>query len=308
MANIKGLSDFQDKDSDSENGDFNDYYAGGEKSGQLIRGAPDEEQQQQQQQQQPKWVHHPEHRQLALALSKKKADKGDKGKGAVESLFERAKELPGAERGTGDLPSTSGSFGGQGRTVAGGAAQPAGPTAHVVKFYRNNVFTLNDGPARAIDDPANQDFMDAVARGECPSEIDPGPSAEPVTVNLLRVEEDYVPPKYVAFSGSGRTLAAGPSTSAAPAPAAPAGEWEGVDESKPTTSLQLRLYDGERMVARFNHTHTLADVRRFIRASRPDMSAPYTLNTAFPPAPVKDEGATLEAAGLLNAVLIQRKA
>jgi hypothetical protein len=31
MANIKGLSDFQDKDSDSENGDFNDYYAGGEK-------------------------------------------------------------------------------------------------------------------------------------------------------------------------------------------------------------------------------------------------------------------------------------
>jgi UBX domain-containing protein 1 len=81
-----------------------------------------------------------------------------------------------------------------------------------------------------------------------------------------------------------------------------------VDESKPTTSLQLRLYDGERMVARFNHTHTLADVRRFIRASRPDMSAPYTLNTAFPPAPVKDEGATLEAAGLLNAVLIQRKA
>ena len=31
MANIKGLSDFQDKDSDSDAGDFNDYYAGGEK-------------------------------------------------------------------------------------------------------------------------------------------------------------------------------------------------------------------------------------------------------------------------------------
>jgi hypothetical protein len=34
----------------------------------------------------------------------------------------------------------------------------------VVKFYKNNVFTLDDGPARAIDDPANQEFMDAVAR------------------------------------------------------------------------------------------------------------------------------------------------
>ncbi|KAI8476447.1 MAG: ubiquitin-related domain-containing protein [Monoraphidium minutum] len=279
MANIKGLSDFQDKESDSDGGDFNDYYAGGEKSGQLIRGAPDE---------------------------KKKADKG---KGKVESLFERAKELPGAEQGSGDVPSTSG-FGGAGQTVAGGAAQPAAPQAHVVKFYRNGVFTLNDGPARAIDDPANQEFMDAVARGECPPEIDPGPTAEPVTVNLLRVEEDYVPPKYIAFGGSGRTLAAGggASTSAPPAPAASAGEWEGVDDGAPTTSLQLRLYDGERMVARFNHTHTIADVRRFIRASRPDMTAPYTLGTAFPPVPVADEGATLEAAGLLNAVLIQRKA
>jgi UBX domain-containing protein 1 len=116
--------------------------------------------------------------------------------------------------------------------------------------------------------------------------------------------------RYVAFGGSGRTLGGGgASSSAPPAPQQqPAGEWEGVDESKPTTSLQLRLYDGSRLVARFNHTHTLADVRRFVRASRPDMAAPYTLGTAFPPAPLTDEAATLEAAGLLNAVLIQRKA
>jgi UBX domain-containing protein 1 len=122
-----------------------------------------------------------------------------------------------------------------------------------------------------------------------------------------------LPPRYIAFGGSGRTLGGGSgggsaSTSAAAAPAQqPSGEWEGVDESKPTTSLQLRLYDGSRLVARFNNTHTLADVRRFIRASRPDMAAPYTLGTAFPPAPLTDEAATLEAAGLLNAVLIQRK-
>jgi UBX domain-containing protein 1 len=118
------------------------------------------------------------------------------------------------------------------------------------------------------------------------------------------------PQRYVAFGGSGRTLGGdGGAPSSAPAAAQqPAGEWEGVDDSKPTTSLQLRLYDGSRLVARFNHSHTIADVRRFIRASRPDMTAPFTLGTAFPPVPVADEGATLEAAGLLNAVLIQRKA
>jgi len=80
--------------------------------------------------------------------------------------------------------------------------------------------------------------------------------------------------RYVAFSGSGNTLGGEASTSSS-APAAPAAtgaaadcEWEGVDESKPTTSLQLRLVDGSRMVARFNTTHTVHDVRRFIHASR----------------------------------------
>lgn len=66
---------------------------------------------------------------------------------------------------------------------------------HVVKFYRNNVFTVDDGPPRGLDDPANLDFINAVSSGECPRELDPGDSDAPVTVNLLRAEEDYVPPK-----------------------------------------------------------------------------------------------------------------
>lgn len=39
--------------------------------------------------------------------------------------------------------------------------------------------------------------------------------------------------------------------------------WEGADESQPTTSIQLRLADGSRMVAKFNLTHTVADIRRW---------------------------------------------
>jgi UBX domain-containing protein 1 len=61
------------------------------------------------------------------------------------------------------------------------------------------------------------------------------------------------------------------------------------------------------MVAAMNHTHTVADIRRFIRASRPDMEGGYTLATGFPPAPIADENQSLEAAGLLNAVINQRK-
>jgi UBX domain-containing protein 1 len=59
-------------------------------------------------------------------------------------------------------------------------------------------------------------------------------------------------------------------------------------------------------VARFNLTHTVGDVRRFIRASRPDMPQSYNLITAFPQAQLKDDSATIGGAGLANAVIIQK--
>lgn len=193
------------------------------------------------------------------------------------------------------------------------------------------MFTVDEGPPRRVDDPANADFVDSIGRGECPSELDPGPGGAPVTVNLLRRDAEYSEPpkpKYVAFAGSGQTLAGGgggaggegASSSAtavqgAAAAAAAAsgdggGEWAGVDESAPTTSLQLRMADGSRLVARFNTTHTVADVRRFVRASRPDLAhQPYAFASGgFPPQPVTEEGKSLEALGLLNAVLVQRRA
>jgi UBX domain-containing protein 1 len=46
-----------------------------------------------------------------------------------------------------------------------------------------------------MDDPANLDFINSVGKGECPRELDPGDSETPVTVNLLRAEEEYVMPK-----------------------------------------------------------------------------------------------------------------
>jgi hypothetical protein len=38
-----------------------------------------------------------------------------------------------------------------------------------------------------------------------------------------------------------------------------------------------------------------------------DLQYPYSLTSGMPPAPIADEERTLEAAGLLNAVIIQRK-
>lgn len=191
-----------------------------------------------------------------------------------------------------------------------------------------------------------------------------------INVNLVRRDEDYTPParpRHRAFAGTAHRLtddAPGTSATAAPAPAPGSTAqvpWEGADRSLPTTSIQLRLADGSRMVAEFNLDHTVADIRRwgwggqgggaapasrrqgpelapvvhprrpprqhapsppnthmhthtlphwfmrrFIRASRPDMPAAYRLATAFPPKTLDDDAATIEAAGLANSVVVQK--
>ncbi|CAI5534927.1 unnamed protein product [Closterium sp. Naga37s-1] len=165
-------------------------------------------------------------------------------------------------------------------------------------------------------------------RGECPRELQSADPNEDVELNLLRNNSEWTPPpepKYVAFSGQGRTLGDAaaasdaqappqPPAAAAPAatgptnPQAPAGGLQ-VDESQPVTSIQVRLADGTRLVARFNHAHTVAHIRAFIDAARPGGSAGrrYSLQTmGFPPKRLEDESQTIAAAGLVNSVIVQR--
>ena len=60
-------------------------------------------------------------------------------------------------------------------------------------------------------------------------------------------------------------------------------------------------------VARLNLTHTVGDIRRFIRVSRPDLPTEYRLATAFPAAALEGDAATIEAAKLQNAVVMQKR-
>jgi UBX domain-containing protein 1 len=292
-----GAEDMEEEDDD----DTNDYFAGGEKSGQLVRGAP--------------------------------KDRGDD----VEGLFEKARQAGAIEGRPSDMqPHERGfqAFEGQPRTLAGGGVESPALAAggaqeehrHVtIAFYRNTIFTVDDGDPRRMDDPANMQFMKAIMEGRLPSELDPGDPNILMHVNLIRRDEEYEPPaqpKFKAFAGEGRKLCApagaGPSgigstqtaeqqsQQQAPAASSQGATWEGADHSKPRTSLQLRLADGSRVVADFNLEHTVGDIRRFIRAVRPDMPATYSLGTAFPPKQLQDDGVTLEAAGLANSVVIQK--
>jgi UBX domain-containing protein 1 len=301
-GNVRSLADLAGSSSGDD--DHNELYTGGAKSGQVVRGPPS-------------------------------GPPGD-----ADALFDAARAAGARSGRAEDLdPGAGGSGGGGGvftgaaRTLAGPDPPPPGPAAPppppppapiIITFYDDGIFTVNGGPPRRVDDPGEAAFVGAVARGELPAELSDavaaaGTPGAPVPVNLVRAHGDYVAPAapaHVPFSGAGQKLgdAAGASGSGAaappPAPVPPltAGAWDGPDESLPMTSLQLRLADGSRLVARFNAAHTLAHVRAFLAAARPAGPTSYAFLAGVPPAVVAEDGASLEAAGLLNAVLTQRPA
>ncbi|KAF8152265.1 hypothetical protein B0H34DRAFT_724522 [Crassisporium funariophilum] len=205
-------------------------------------------------------------------------------------------------------------------------------------FWRDG-FQVEDGELMRYDDPAQARILAEINAGHAPPAIlnvRPGVHVELRVAK--RTNEDYVPPQGTkVFSGSGHRLGAvvpdvsgsagsaampgsfpvsgstlAPSTARSSAAAASTEREElstqfEVDQTQPTTSVQLRLADGTRMVCRMNLTHTVRDLRNFINASRPEnRSRPYTIGTTFPNRTLDDNNSTIQGAGLVNSVVVQR--
>lgn len=189
----------------------------------------------------------------------------------------------------------------------------------MLKLWKNG-FSVDEGTLYRYDDPANKDYLEAINNGRAPLALLNVEYGQPVDVNVeKKTDEDFkAPPKvFKPFEGSGHRLGSEipPSQDAtAPLPAAPsaststssAGLSIEVDESKPVTSLQIRLASGGRLIARFNTTHTVAEVYDALDRSAPDDTRPYTLLTPFPRREYARDGTTLEAASLMKGVLQQK--
>ncbi|KAL9978481.1 hypothetical protein ACROYT_G016001 [Oculina patagonica] len=306
--NITSLSSMQaadDNDSDDEEGQA--FYAGGsETSGQQILGPP-----------------------------RKKQTSDD----VTQSIFDEAKRHGAEVVDDQDIAGPSAqhqpAFKGAGYRLGDTEAESSQPlpetissrhsdsqqeTTEVALKFWSNGFSVDDGPLRSMDDPANEQFLNSVKRGEIPQELLRLSRRGEVHVNMEdHRHEEYVPPpkpKIQAFSGAGHKLGspappvkfshstdqqASSAASKRSEPATP------LDQSQPVTNIQIRLADGTRMVSKFNHSHTVGDIRRFICASRPQMAGVnFVLLTTFPNKELTDETKTLSEANLLNAVIVQR--
>lgn len=285
------------------------YYAGGERSGQMIQDPRNRN----------------DNRDVVNNSNDENDTAGDPSTGLVNAILNRARSRgprPDAEREHFEGPQR---FAGAGYRLGDTEGRVQEPTiigrrnvTRVLTFYANG-FRVDEGPLRAFDDPANEAFLADVNRGVVPREMEEADVGD-VSITLIdKKAEDYVeqPRPIVPFSGGGQRLdgSAQASSNNQPFPAQPPASQQPVDpaaaesvltvdESRPTTRVQVRLTDGTRLVARLNADHTVGQLREFVRASRPNINQ-FTLATTFPKTVLNDDSKTIKDAGLMGAVVVQ---
>jgi UBX domain-containing protein 1 len=154
-------------------------------------------------------------------------------------------------------------------------------------------FTVDDGPYRRLDDPANGEFLMALASGRTPPEL----AAEDTVVGLVdKRGEDYVE-TFQSFSGAGASLGSSNNSSDAAGFVFPPSTSPPPTIAQPDTRIAVRLANGQRHIVQLNSTsNTVADL-----AAQLPADVPFRLVSGFPPQPLLDASATIVAAGLKGA-------
>jgi len=124
-----------------------------------------------------------------------------------------------------------------------------------ITMYRAG-FQVDDGPYRRLDDPANADFLRALAMERVPAELIPeGANPGDLNVGLIdRRNEDYVE-TFSSFSGEGNALGGAASASERGVIDVHSDYFSSgpdVVEGEPLVSIQVRLLNGKRVVVKLS--------------------------------------------------------
>ena len=195
-------------------------------------------------------------------------------------------------------------------------AEQAGPDEDTASEIRRTItmyregFVIDDGPYRRLDDPANADFLRALAMGRTPAELVEGDDGNVVTVGLVdKRREDYVE-TFQSFSGAGATLGASTAVTGSSIDPTSLPEAQALDASRPVTSIQIRLPNGKRHVLKVNLDvpvlQLAAQVAQLLEEDTTTTSS-FQLVAGFPPKPLEDFDSSVEAAGLKGAQVQVKK-
>ncbi|XP_023381418.1 NSFL1 cofactor p47 isoform X2 [Pteropus alecto] len=315
VTSFRDLIHDQDEEEEEEEGQRSRFYAGGsERSGQQIVGPPRKKSPNELVDDLFKGAK--EHGAVAVERVTKSPGETSKPRVSIEDhcLWPQdsgSRPFAGGGYRLGAAPEEESAY------VAGERRRHSGQDVHVVLKLWKSGFSLDNGELRSYQDPSNAQFLESIRRGEVPAELRRLAHGGQVNLDMEdHRDEDFVKPKgaFKAFTGEGQKLGStAPQVLNTSSPAqqaeneAKASSSISIDESQPTTNIQIRLADGGRLVQKFNHSHRISDIRLFIVDARPAMAATsFVLMTTFPNKELADENQTLKEANLLNAVIVQR--
>ena len=148
--------------------------------------------------------------------------------------------------GTGEEPSE----------VIHGPPRPKTPKVHKLRLWKNG-FTVDEGPRRAYNDPANQEFLKDINQGVTPRELVRFSEGAEVNLDMEdHRDEDYAPPKgkYVLYNDGYKLGSPTPTVVSNASPQELVNNEDlakkemPIDESSPVTQVQVRLSNGSRFV------------------------------------------------------------
>ncbi|XP_073994521.1 uncharacterized protein [Rhodnius prolixus] len=173
-------------------------------------------------------------------------------------------------------------------------------------------FSVDNGALRSY-----TELRERVQQGHVLAEIFPRTQRGAIFVSLEdhRLENYVSPTAPTDFPGTGRRLG---STESLPTEEQhyqgagsihpPVARTVRVDESLPTTNIQVRLPQGDRVQVVLNHDHTLGDLRAALMEQRPHLlhGGSFTLVTAYPSRELENENIALRDYDILNSSLFLR--
>eukprot|EP01095_Lingulamoeba_sp_RSL-Kostka_P000351 TRINITY_DN1054_c0_g1_i1.p1 TRINITY_DN1054_c0_g1~~TRINITY_DN1054_c0_g1_i1.p1 ORF type:complete len:373 (-),score=151.58 TRINITY_DN1054_c0_g1_i1:62-1180(-) len=187
-----------------------------------------------------------------------------------------------------------------------------------ITFWKTGISFDEDGELLKYSEPGTQEILNSLNNGVVPEFVQRDlPKKSKVSVRLLdRKLEEYVVPvkKFSAFTGSGRAL--GIDNSPSNVDNSPSNNDNitnnnsnnnltlDVDETKPTTKIQIKLHNGKKLPVKCNLTHTIGDLRSIVQKETNKDS--FSLLIPYPRKELTDDSKTIEEEKLKNAQIIQR--
>lgn len=184
----------------------------------------------------------------------------------------------------------------------------------VVLHLWSEGFTLDEGTLQLYDVPANERLLRAMMRGEFPDDM-LQQMGQRIELSVQdHTNESYYELSRKRFMGSGRPLGNPTPNPDDTEQSTPPVSMETnaeralqLNAQAEITTIQFRLANGSRIAGRFNPTHRVADLYRYLRSVRPQTTGEnFTLITAFPRQQLQEnDRRTLAEVNLLNVVVIQ---